>query len=134
MVFNFDELQLGQVLPELEVPLTRTLIVSTAIASRDYQDVHHDPDLAVERGSKDIFMNILTSNGMAERYVRDWVGADAFIKRIKLRLGVPNYPGDTMVCQGEIIALRADEREADIDVKFMNSLGMHAGGIVTVRV
>ena len=65
---------MGDELPELAVPLTRTLIVSTAIASRDYQDVHHDSVLAVERGSKDIFMNILSTNGIVGRYVTDWSG------------------------------------------------------------
>lgn len=53
------DITVGAVLLELAIPLTSTLIVSTAIASRDYPDVHHDPDLAVERGSKDVFMNIL---------------------------------------------------------------------------
>ena len=36
----------GDELPPLEIPITRTLIVAGAIASRDYQDVHHDAELA----------------------------------------------------------------------------------------
>ena len=32
------EVAVGDTLPPLDVPLTRTVIVSTAIASRDYQD------------------------------------------------------------------------------------------------
>lgn len=50
------------------------MIVATALASRDYQDVHHDPALAVERGSKDVFMNILTTNGLVDRFVTGWAG------------------------------------------------------------
>ena len=72
--WDFDQVAVGDELPELVVPLTRTLIVSTALASRDFQDVHHDPVLAVERGSKDIFMNILSTNGLVGRYVTDWSG------------------------------------------------------------
>ena len=47
------DVTVGEQLPPLAIPLTRTLIVATAIASRDYQDVHHDPDLAriVVRGN-----------------------------------------------------------------------------------
>ena len=71
------DVAVGDALPELALPLTRTLIVATAIASRDYQDVHHDPGLAVERGSPDIFMNILTTNGFVGRYVTDWAGPGA---------------------------------------------------------
>jgi hypothetical protein len=68
------QVSVGDELPSLEVPLTRTLIVATAIASRDYQEVHHDPGMAQERGSKDIIMNILTTNGFVGRFVTDWAG------------------------------------------------------------
>src|SRR5207249_5162691 len=91
-----DDVEVGDELPPLDVPLTRTLIVATAIASRDYQDVHHDPGLAQQRGSKDIFMNILSTNGFVGRFVTDWAGPDAVLKKVAIRLGAPNYPGDTM--------------------------------------
>ena len=82
----------GDELPTLVLPITRTLIVSGAIASRDYQDVHHDSVLAVERGSKDIFMNILTTNGLVGRYVTDWSGPRSRLADVNIRLGAPNYP------------------------------------------
>ena len=47
---RFDEVNVGDELPALVLDLTPTLIVSTAIATRDYQDVHHDRDLAAEEG------------------------------------------------------------------------------------
>ncbi len=96
------KVQVGDTLPPLDVPLTRTLIVATAIASRDYQDVHHDTELARERGSKDIFMNIHTTNGFVGRLVTDWAGPSAFINRVAVRLGAPNYPGDTMHLTGHV--------------------------------
>ena len=125
--------KVGEQLPELVVPLTRTLIVSTAIASRDYQDVHHDPSLAVERGSPDIFMNILTTNGFVGRFVTDWAGPDAVIKKVSIRLGAPNYPGDTMTMRGEVTAV--DEAGvATVSVVGSNSLGDHVTGTVEVQV
>lgn len=126
-----NSVAVGDQLPELAIPLTRTLIVATAIASRDYQDVHHDPSLAVERGSKDVFMNILTSNGLVERFVAEWAGPAARVKRIKIRLGVPNYPGDTMTMSGSVTAV--DGRLVTVDVKGINSLGPHATGSVVVE-
>ena len=84
---RFEEVAVGDSLPELALPLTRTLIVSTAIASRDYQDVHHDSVLAVARGSKDIFMNILSTNGIVGRYVTDWSGPGAVLTDVNIRLG-----------------------------------------------
>jgi acyl dehydratase len=118
----------GVELPALEVPLTRTLIVASAIASRDYQDVHHDPGLAVERGSKDIFMNILSTNGFVGRFVTDWAGPDATLKSVKIRLGAPNYPGDTMTMTGSVTAV--DDGLVTVAVRGANALGDHVTGTV----
>ena len=78
---SFEDVEVGQKLPELVIELSPTVIVSTALASRDYQDVHHDRDLALKKGSKDIFMNILSSNGFVGRFITDWTGPNAIIKR-----------------------------------------------------
>lgn len=129
---HFDQVTVGDELPRLTVPLTRTLIVATAIASRDYQEVHHDPGLAVERGSKDIIMNILTTNGFVGRFVTDWAGPDAIIRSVKVRLGVPNYPGDTMVMTGQVSALDPSTRTATVLVRGTNGLGDHVTATVEV--
>jgi hypothetical protein len=127
---RYDDVQLGDELPPLEVPLTRTLIVATAIASRDYQDVHHDPTLAVERGSPDIFMNILSTNGFVGRFVTDWAGPDATVKKVAIRLGAPNYPGDTMVMTGSVTA--KEDGLVEVAVRGANSRGDHVTGTVKV--
>lgn len=53
----------GEKLPPLSIHGDPTFVISTALATRDFQDVHHDRDLAQQRGSKDIFVNILTDTG-----------------------------------------------------------------------
>jgi 3-oxo-4,17-pregnadiene-20-carboxyl-CoA hydratase beta subunit len=132
------DVAVGDELPELAIPLTRTVIVATAIASRDYQDVHHDPSLAVERGSADIFMNILSSNGLVGRYVTDWTGPAAVIEKVAIRLGAPNYPGDTMIFTGSVTSLLVPDGRGDgrgvveIAVRGANSRGDHVTGTVRV--
>jgi hypothetical protein len=118
-------------LPPLAIPLTRTLIASTAIASRDYQDVHHDPGLAQERGSPDIFMNILSTNGFVGRFITDWAGPDAVLKRVDIRLGAPNYPGDTMTMTGKVT--KKDGNVVEVAVRGANNLGDHVTGTVTLE-
>jgi acyl dehydratase len=127
---RFDDVAVGEQLTPLDIPLTRTLIVATAIASRDYQDVHHDPGLAQQRGSKDIFMNILSTNGFVGRFITDWAGPDAVIQSVAIRLGAPNYPGDTMTLTGTVTA--KDAGVVEVRVRGANSLGDHVTGTVRV--
>ena len=129
---RYDHVTVGDRLPELAVPLTRTLITSTAIATRDYQDVHHDPGLAQERGSPDIFMNILTTNGFVGRFVSEWAGPGARVTGLSIRLGAPNYPGDTMTMQGAVTAKDDETGVVEVGFKGSNAIGDHVTGTVDV--
>ncbi|MFC8695901.1 MaoC family dehydratase [Streptomyces parvus] len=125
--------RVGDELPPLEIPVTRTLIVAGAIASRDYQDVHHDAELAREKGSPDIFMNILTTNGLVGRYLTDHFGPTAVLRKVAIRLGAPNHPGDVMRLTGRITDVRDGEpAEAVVHVTGDNGIGRHVTGTVTV--
>ncbi|WP_030780341.1 MaoC family dehydratase [Streptomyces sp. NRRL S-920] len=126
----------GEELPALEIPITRTLIVAGAIASRDYQDVHHDAELAAAKGSPDIFMNILTTNGLVGRYITDHFGPAAVLRKMAIRLGAPNYPGDTMVLTGTVEEVGASPGGETVTVKVIgaNGIGRHVTGTVTVTV
>jgi acyl dehydratase len=124
-------LEVGQQIPEWSLPLTPTTIVSTAIATRDWQDVHHDRDVAQAAGSKDIFMNILTTNGLVERFVVDWLGQDAELRGIAIRLGAPAHPYDTLTFSGTVAEV--SDGVATIDVVGRVSLGDHVSGTVKVR-
>jgi acyl dehydratase len=135
---GFEDVAVGDVLPDLVIALDRTLIVATAIASRDYQDVHHDPSLALDRGSPDIFMNILSTNGFVGRFVTDWAGPGARLESVSIRLGAPNHPGDTMTLSGSVIATdvpadRTDGRGVvEVSVRGANSRGDHVTGTVSL--
>ena len=123
--------QVGDELPPLEIPSTPRLIVGAAIASRDYQDVHHDKDAARALGSPDIFMNILTTNGLVGRFVTDWAGPGARLRKVSIRLGAPNYPGDTMTLTGTVVAV--DEAGVvELSVRGRNGIGDHVTGSVQV--
>jgi len=122
----------GDVLPELTIEATPTFVISTALATRDFQDVHHDRDLAQQRGSKDIFVNILTDTGLVQRFVTDWAGPRAVIKSISLRLGVPWYAYDTLTLSGTVTEI--DDGVLTLDVVGTNSLGDHITSKVTLNV
>jgi len=124
--------EVGTKLPELSLYGDPTFIVSTAIATRDYQDVHHDRDKAQAKGSKDIFVNILTDTGLVQRYVTDWAGPNAIIKSISLRLGVPWYAYDTVTFAGEVVGVEGDM--ISLKVIGSNSLGDHVIATATLAI
>jgi hypothetical protein len=122
----------GTELPPLELDITPTFVVSTAIATRDFQDVHHDRDLAVARGSKDIFLNILTDTGLVQRFVTDWAGPAALVRNISIRLGVPCYAYEKLTFTGRVAA--QEDGEYVIEVVARNSMGDHLTGTVRIEV
>jgi acyl dehydratase len=127
---KFGDVSVGEELPELKIPLTTSLIVSGALVSRDFTPVHHDKAAAQAAGMPDVFMNILTTNGLVGRYVTDWAGPDARIKNLKIKLGTPNSAGDTMTLTGSVTEKTGDEVTVDISGK--NSWGEHVGATVRV--
>jgi acyl dehydratase len=126
----FNDINIGDQVTPLDVPVNSTLIVAGAIASRDYMPVHHDRDFANSQGSKDIFLNILTTNGLCVKFLHDWAGPEAMVKKLSIRLGVPAYPNDPLRFEGSVTDKSAVNGEGLIEVTFKgtNSLGDHVKG------
>jgi acyl dehydratase len=129
---TFGEIEVGEELPPLDVELTAAIIVGGALASRDFTPVHHDRGAAQQAGMSDVFMNILTTNGYVGRFVTDWAGPDATIRKVSIKLGGPNLPGDTMKMRGRVVALDEAESTAQVEVAAKNAWGDHATGTVTI--
>jgi hypothetical protein len=96
-------------LPDRVIDVTPTFVIASALATRDFQDVHHDRDRAVARGARDIFVNILTTTGLVQRYVSAWA-PDAVVRGVSIRLGVPCHAGETLTLSGQVTAADGDEQ------------------------
>jgi hypothetical protein len=125
------EVSVGDKLPALTIDITTGLVVGGALASRDFESVHHDKAAAQAAGLPDVFMNILTSQGLMTRYATDWSGPEAIVKSLDIRLGAPNIPGMVMTVTGEISAKNEKTGVVDIAVLGENNIwGMHMQGTV----
>lgn len=127
-----SDIEVGTTLPSMTIKATPTFIISTALATRDFQDVHHDRDAAVARGSKDIFLNILTDNGLVQRFVTDWAGQEALVRSIDIKLGVPCYAYDTLTFTGTVTdrVIVDGEQRWVVEVVGKGNLGDHVRGTV----
>jgi acyl dehydratase len=126
----------GDQLPQLRISITHKQIVGGAIATQDFIPVHHNLPAARAAGMPDIFMNILTTSGLAARYLSDWAGKGSSLKELKFDLMSPNFPGDVMVMTGEVSAVTLGESTAQVALAFSgkNSLGLHISGTATLSV
>jgi hypothetical protein len=132
---RWADINVGDEVSPLEIPVTTTLIVAGAIASRDFMPVHHDRDYAVKQGSPNLFMNILTSNGYCVKFLTDWAGPEAMITKLAIRLGVPSFPDDPLRFTGSVTGKsEGSDGENFIEVTFKasNSLGDHVSGTAVV--
>ncbi len=129
---RFADVKQGQVLPAIRVPITITSAMATALATRDYQPVHHDLERARALGSQTVFTNTHTTAGYLERLVMQWAGPNAFLKSLKLRLGVPSYAGDELVLGGTVVAIDAASARVTIKASGSNSLGEHVSAELVV--
>lgn len=129
---RFEDVKVGDALPALPIPLTTSLIVAGAVASQDYTPVHHDKKAAQAAGMQDVFMNILTTNGLVSRFVTDWAGPDARVTKLAVKLGTPNLPGDTMTLTGSVTARDPETFAVDVEVTGKNGWGSHVTGSVRV--
>ena len=129
---TWNTLKPGGDLPTFDLPITASVIVAGAIASRDFMPVHHDKGYAMAQGAPDIFMNILTTNGYVSRYVTDWAGPEAMIEKISIRLGVPALPGATMRFTGSVakIERRGSVGEVEVTICGTTPIGDHVTGTV----
>ena len=131
---RFAEVSVGDELPTLTVPMTATLIAAGAIATRYFMPVHHDRDYAARQGAPDIFMNILSDTGYCSRFLTDWGGPEAMVTRLAIRLGVPVFPGHTVVYTGAVTGVSTGTGVGIVDIGFRaaTDLGDHVSGTATL--
>ena len=130
----WDDIEEGTELPARTREITRTTIIATAIATRDFALMHHDHIAAQKSGAKDIFLNIISTGGLVGKYLTDWSGPEGRLKKLTIRLGATCFPGDTLTSAGKIVKKYIEDNQHLVDVDYNLSVksGAHAMGTVTL--
>ncbi|MFN8103573.1 MAG: acyl dehydratase [Acidimicrobiia bacterium] len=131
----WDDVAEGDEIPAVVRPVDASLVVLGAVAaSRDVYPVHHDVEAAKAAGAPDVFVNILTSNGLMAAYVTNWCGPDWDLRSIELKLLIPAFPGQKLTTTGKIARKYEDDGRKLLDVEFVSEtdFGPHCKGSATV--
>jgi hypothetical protein len=128
------DLNVGDAVKPMNINLTHTMVAATAIASRDFMPVHHDKDYALKQFAPDIFLNILSSNGYVSKFLTDWAGPEAWVKKINIKLGVPAVPYQVLKFTGAVISKTTVGNECliEVSVQAANDSGNHISGTATI--
>lgn len=98
----FEDVQLGQELPQLvKRPSTRQL-VKWAGASGDYYEIHYDKDFAQSTGLPGCIVHGWLSFSFVAQMVTDWLGNEGTLKKIGVSYRGMNIPGEEIVCKGKV--------------------------------
>lgn len=130
---KFGSVNVGDKLPDMGIDINVSFVVAGAVASRDFTPVHHNKAAANASGLANVFPNILTDNGLVGRFVTDWAGPDATLKRVNIKLGAPVQPGEVLKFTGEVAAKDDANNIVDVKVTAKGNWGMHLDGIARVQ-
>jgi hypothetical protein len=131
---DFRTIRVGDAVTPMNVDVTATVVVAGAVATRDFMPVHHDRDYANSQGSPNIFMNILSDTGFCTRFLTDWAGPEAAVRKVAIRLGVPAYAGSKLAYTGNVTATSEADGEGLVEVAFRaaNDQGDHVSGTAVI--
>lgn len=131
---NWNDIKVGDALTPMHIDVTSTVVVAGAIATRDFMPVHHDRDYAATQGAPNIFMNIMTDNGLCSRFLTDWAGPEAMVRKVAIRLGVPAYAGSKLEYTGTVTGKSQVDGEGVVEIAFRatNDQGDHVSGTAAI--
>ena len=79
---KWDEVNEGDELDPIEVPITMHRLVVEAGANRDFAQIHHNTEVSQEQGAPEMYANNVFIQGWWERCSREFIGLDGRIKKV----------------------------------------------------
>ena len=123
----FEDLSVGAEAPPLVVEnISRTHFVRYAVASGDFNPMHHDDTVATSIGNPSVFGHGMLTAGLMARVLKDWFGPAA-LRRFQVRFSKQVWPGETLSCTATVTGLRDAEESGvglvDVECQVVNQDG-----------
>ena len=106
---EWEDINPGDVLPELVFPITVKTLALAVVGTRDMMPYHHDSEYAKATGNRDMFVNTMFDQALFARFVTDWCGPESDFRETSLNMVGQLCPGDTAVVRGKV----SEKYEAD---------------------
>ncbi len=114
----WEDVEEGEALPELKMPITTTRCVYLASATRDFSPQHSNRDYAQQQSkTRDVFVNTPFNIGMVSRFLTDWAGPRGTVRRVKVAMRGAVCAGDVMAITGEVTRKYEQDGDRRVDIR-----------------
>lgn len=119
---RWEDVEEGEELPELVMPITTTRCVYLASATRDFSPQHSNRDYCHERSkTKDVFVNTPFNVGMVARLMTDWAGPESTVRKVSVKMRQNVCAGDDMILTGSVTRKYVEDGDHRVDLEVMIS-------------
>ena len=101
----FEDVSVGESLTPLHKDIDLPQMMAYGAATWDFIRVHYDADYVRNLGFPGPFVDGQMLGAFLAQQVQDWAGPRAFLRKLAFRNRVMIYPGDSLVCGGEVTSM-----------------------------
>jgi acyl dehydratase len=100
---RFDDVQVGDELPERSVVVDRGQLVQYAGASGDFNPIHWNEEFAKMVGLPGVIAHGMFTMALVARLVGEWVGDPSAVRRLSVQFRREVLPDEKVVAKGRVV-------------------------------
>lgn len=114
---RFDEVAVGDLLPERAELIDQARLIHYAGASTDFNPLHWDPGFAAEVSpTGGVIAHGMLNMGLVSALVTEWAGGPEHLRSLSASFRAPCPVGSTLTVGAEVLELDPDARTATLSV------------------
>ena len=113
---DFDDVKVGEELPERSNTVDRAQLVMYAGASGDFNPIHWNEDFAKMVGLPGVISHGMFTMALVARVVTDWVGDPSTVRKLSVQFRKEVRPDEKVVAKGRITEKDDDARTVRIEL------------------
>lgn len=100
---RFDDVQVGEELPERSMVVDRAQLVQYAGASGDFNPIHWNDEFATMVGLPGVIAHGMVTMALVARLVGEWVGDPSAVRRLSVQFRREVLPDEKVVAKGRVV-------------------------------
>lgn len=113
----FEDISIGDQLPELVKHPDNRQLVMYAGASQDFVAIHYDLNVAKEAGHPNVIIHGALKSAWLAELVTGWIGSEGRLLELDVSYRAIDFPGDIATCIGKIIDTRNEDGVGLVEIE-----------------